>query len=158
VAIVIEAIAFALGGEGGARILSRLGLILSPDTLLNLIRAAVAAPTSPPRVVGIDDWSWRRGHRFGTILVDLEEHVVVDLLPDRAVDSVVTWLKSHPQITVIARDRGGIYAEAATTGAPQAVQVADRWHLLHNEFGPCKQELVATRDPGRMDRRRYGRI
>jgi transposase len=95
--------------------------------------------------VGIDDWSWRRGHRFGTILVDLEEHVVVDLLPDRAVDSVVTWLKSHPQITVIARDRGGIYAEAATTGAPQAVQVADRWHLLHNLVEVLEEFLLHQR-------------
>jgi transposase len=145
VAIVIEAIALALGGEGGARILSRLGLILSPDTLLNLIRAAVAAPASPPRVLGIDDWSWRRGHRFGTILVDLEQHVVVDLLPDRAVDSVVTWLREHPQITTIARDRGGIYAEAATTGAPQAVQVADRWHLLHNLVEVLEEFLLHQR-------------
>jgi transposase len=145
VAVVIEAIALALGGAGGARILRRLGLHLSPDTLLNLIRAAVAAPASPPRVLGIDDWSWRRGHRFGTILVDLEEHVVVDLLPDREVHSVVTWLRGQPQITVIARDRGGIYAEAATKGAPQAVQVADRWHLLHNLVEVLEEFLLHHR-------------
>jgi transposase len=95
--------------------------------------------------VGIDDWSWRRGHRFGTILVDLEQHGVVDLLPDRAVDSVVRWLQGHPQITVIARDRGGIYAEAATKGAPQAVQVADRWHLLHNLVEILEEFLLQHR-------------
>jgi hypothetical protein len=133
-AVVAEAIALALGGEGGARILARLGLIPSPDTPLNIGRAAVGAPIAPPRVLGIDDWSWRRGQRFGTILVDLEQHRIVDLLGDREVDSVVTWLRRHPQITVITRDRGGTYAEAASKGAPQAMQVADRWHLLVRRF------------------------
>jgi transposase len=131
-ALVIEAIALALGGEGGARILAALGLTISPDTLLCTIRAATRPAAPPPRVVGIDDWSWRRGRRFGTILVDLERHAVIDLLPDRAVDSLVRWLERQPQVMVIARDRGGVYAEAATKGAPQATQVADRWHLLHN--------------------------
>ena len=131
-AVVVEAIALALGGEGGARILAALGVVVSPDTLLNTIRRAPRPAARPPRVLGIDDWSWRRGRRFGTILVDLERHAVLDLLPDRAVDSVVRWLEQQPQITVIARDRGGVYAEAAPKGAPQAMQVADRWHLLHN--------------------------
>lgn len=145
VAVIIEAIALALGGEGGARILSRLGVHLSPDTLLNIIRATVEDLPSSPRVLGIDDWSWRRGHRFGTILVDLEQHAVVDLLADRAVGSVVTWLRRHPRITVIARDRGGIYAEAATNGAPQAMQVADRWHLLHNLVEVLEEFLLHHR-------------
>ena len=131
-AVVVEAIALALGGEGGARILATLGVVLSPDTLLNTIRAASRPAVPSPRVVGIDEWSWRRGRRFGTLLVDLERHTVIDLLPDRAVDSVVRWLERQPQVTIIARDRGGVYAEAATKGAPQATQVADRWHLLHN--------------------------
>jgi len=131
-AVVVEAIALALGGEGGARILAAGGVVLSPDTLLNTVRAASRPAAPPPRVVGIDDWSWRRGRRFGTILVDLERHAVLDLLPDRAVDSVVGWRERQPQVMVIARDRGGVYAEAATKGAPQATQVADRWHLLHH--------------------------
>jgi transposase len=96
-------------------------------------------------VVGSDDWSWRRGHRIGSIVVDLEEHVVVDLLPDRAVESVVTWLRQHPQITVVTRDRSGIYAEAATKGAPQALQVADRWHLLHNLVEVLEEFLLHHR-------------
>jgi len=138
---VVEALALALGGEGGARLLATLGVLLSPDALLDAIRQAVR-PTPPvPRVIGIDDWSWRRGHRFGTILVDLERHAVVDLLPDRAVDSTVAWLKEHPEVTTIARDRAGVYAEAAAQGAPQAMQVADRWHLLHN-LGEVLEEFL----------------
>ncbi len=138
---VVEALALALGGEGGARLLATLGVMLSPDALLDAIRQAVR-PTPPvPRVIGIDDWSWRRGHRFGTILVDLERHAVVDLLPDRAVDSTVAWLKEHPEVTTIARDRAGVYAEAAAQGAPQAMQVADRWHLLHN-LGEVLEEFL----------------
>ncbi len=138
---VVEALALALGGEGGARLLATLGVVLSPDALLDAIRQA-AHPSPPgPRVIGIDDWSWRRGHRFGTILVDLERHVVADLLPDRAVESTVAWLKEHPEVTTIARDRAGVYAEAAAQGAPQAMQVADRWHLLHN-LGEVLEEFL----------------
>ncbi len=131
-ATVVEALALALGGEAGARLPAILGTPRSADTLLTAIRRAARPDPPAPRVIGIDDWSWRRGHRFGTIIVDLERHAVVDLLPDRAVDSAVAWLQQHPQITTIARDRAGVYAEAATKGAAQATQVADRWHLLHN--------------------------
>jgi len=138
---VVEAIALALGGEGGARILAVLGLALSPDTLLNCIRAAGQPAVPSAHVIGIDDWSWRRGHRFGTIIVDLERHAVVDLLPDRAVDSTAAWLKEHPHITTIARDRAGVYAEAAA----QATQVADRWHLLHNLAEVLEEFLLHQR-------------
>jgi len=152
---VVEALALALGGEGGASLLATLGTPLSPDTLLNCIRAAQRPPAPPPRAIGIDDWSWRRGHRFGTIIVDLERHAVVDLLPDRAVDSAAAWLKERPHITTIARDRAGVYAEAAAKGAPQATQVADRWHLLHNLTEVLEECLLhqraalreAARDP-----------
>jgi transposase len=152
--VVVEAIALALGGEGGARILAALGVVLSPDTLLNMTRMASRPVAPSPRVVGIDDWSWRRGRRFGTLLVDLERHAVIDLLPDRAVDSVVRWLERQPQVMVIARDRGGVYAEAATKGAPQATQVADRWHLLHNLAEVLEEFLLhyrtALRDAARQ--------
>jgi transposase len=144
-AVVVEAIALALGGEGGARILAALGVVLSPDTLLYAIRVARRPAAPPPRVVGIDDWTWRRGRRFGTILVDLERHAVIDLLPDRTTDSVVRWLERQPQVAVIARDRGGVYAEAAAKGAPQATQVADRWHLLHNLAGVLEEFLLQHR-------------
>src|SRR5262249_51920978 len=120
---------------------------------LDTIRGAAGPAIPPPRILGIDDWSWRRGRRFGTILVDLERHAVLDLLPDRAVDSVVRWLERQPQITVIARDRGGVYAGAATKGAPQATQVADRWHLLHNLAEVLEEFLLhhraALRDAAR---------
>ena len=82
--------------------------------------------------MGIDDWAWRKGQRYGTIVVDLERSDVIDLLPDRDADTVAAWLKAHPGIEVVSRDRSAAYAEAATEGASQAEQVADRWHLLKN--------------------------
>jgi transposase len=142
---VVDAIAFALGGEAGARVLATLGLPVSADTLLNRVRAAVGPASPAPRVIGIDDWAWRKGHRYGTIIVDLERHRVLDLLPDRAAGTVSAWLGRHPSIEVIARDRGDAYIEGATSGAPQAIQIADRWHLLHNLGEVLEEFLLAKR-------------
>lgn len=142
---VVDAIAFALGGEAGARVLATLGLPVSADTLLNRVRAAPATVQSAPRVIGIDDWAWRKGLRYGTIIVDLERHRVLDLLPDRAAETVSRWLRRHPRIEVIARDRGDAYSDAATSGAPQAIQVADRWHLLHNLVAVVEESLLQHR-------------
>jgi transposase len=114
---------------------------LSPDTLLWLVRGAERPPYPPLRVVGVDDWAWKRGQNYGTILVDLERHTVVDLLPDREAATVADWLKHHEGIEVVARDRAGAYAEAARQGAPNALQVADRWHLFHN-LGEALQGVV----------------
>lgn len=125
-------IGMVLGGEPGARLSRRLAMPVSGDTVLRLIRRRGTVPSAPPRVVGIDDWAWRRGRSYGTIVCDLERQRVIDLLPGRSSAPVRDWLAAHPSVTVISRDRSGPYAEAARTGAPAATQVADRWHLLVN--------------------------
>jgi transposase len=122
----------ALGGEAGARLAARLGLRSSPDTLVRLVQAAPTPATSAPQSIGVDEWAWRRGHRYGTILVNLEDHQVLDLLPERSAESVATWLAQHPTISVVCRDRSALYAEGIRRGAPQAVQVVDRFHLVKN--------------------------
>lgn len=107
-------------------------LPVSNDTLLRVVRRLSARPTEPPRVIGIDDWAFRRNHRYGTIVCDLERRHVLALLPDREVATVERWLTDHPRIEVVSRDRGGGYGEAAARALPDAIQLADRWHLMEN--------------------------
>ena len=114
-------ITLARGGQAGARLARRLGLLVSGSTLLRqLRRRARRAPVVAPRVLGIDDWAWRKGHRYGTILCDLESRKVIDLLPDRESGTVAAWLRKHPGSKIVSRDRGGICARGRAYGGTRS--------------------------------------
>jgi transposase len=151
---LVHRLGIVLGGRPAASLARRLMLPVSKDTLLRVVRRRVAATEPGARIIGIDEWAWRRGQRYGTIICDLERRRVIDLLPDREPATVKAWLSSHPGICVVARDRSGGYAGAITAAAPLVVQVADRWHLMENasatflqavrsEMGPIRRALGA---------------
>jgi transposase len=138
---ILRLLAFALGGEAGARVVERLSLSASPTTLLRLVRQTALAAVTSPRVLGVDDWAFCKGNRYGTILVDLEAHRVLDVLSERQAGQFAAWLREHPGVAVISRDRAQVYADGARRGAPDAVQVADRFHLLKN-LGEALERLL----------------
>jgi len=115
-----------VGGRAGARLAHKLRIPVSRHQIIRHLRDAYTAITTPVRILGVDDWAKKRGQSYGTLLVDLETHHVVDLLPDRDRDTVARWLKQHPTIEVVTRNRSTEYANGITAGARQ---VADRWHL-----------------------------
>jgi transposase len=125
-------IGLALGGEPGSRLAAKLGMPTSPDTLLRRVKQLRPDDVPPPRVVGVDDWAMRKGHTYGTIIIDLERSAVLELLPGRDGVELKAWLGRHPEVEVLSRDRWAPFADAATEAVPRARQVADRFHLLKN--------------------------
>ena len=123
---------FEQGGEAGARLGKKLSYPGSPDTILRLVKRAELPTASAPRVVGLDDWSWKRRRRYGTLICDLESRKPLDVLADRSVETVSAWFETHPSVEIVSRDRSSEYAAAIKKGAPQAIEVADRWHLGKN--------------------------
>ena len=128
----IEAIGLASCGRLGARLGARLRIAISRTSILRRVMKLATKTTDKVVHLGVDDFSFRRGRTFGTVLVDLERHQILDLLPDRQKESAAAWMKRHPEITHVSRDRGKDYAAAAKEGAPQAIQVADRYHIGQN--------------------------
>src|SRR5712691_4930473 len=140
----VQEIGFATCGKGGERLSDKLGMPISDASVLWSLFLVPLPEVGQVRVVGVDDWSWRRGKRFGSILVNLETHQIVDLLADREAESIRQWLATHPEVDVVSRDRGKTYIDGATCGAPQATQVADRWHLLSNLGDAVEAFLIRT--------------
>lgn len=124
--------ALEVSSEPGARLLTHVGIQVSPDTLLRLANNATEPSQDVPRVLGVDDFAFRRGRSYGTILVDLETHRPVDLLADRSADTLARWLRAHPGVAYVSRDRSPEYTRGVNEGAPTAQHIADRWHVLKN--------------------------
>ena len=130
---IVGLVGYALGGLPGERLLNRLGIKSSDDTVLRRVKGRRRGAIQPAvRVLSVDDWAWRKKQRYGTILMDLERSQVIDLLPERSADSFARWLGLHPEVEVIARDRSSLYADGGRQGACSAVQITDRYHLVSN--------------------------
>ncbi|BDP43996.1 hypothetical protein DAETH_39650 (plasmid) [Deinococcus aetherius] len=139
------ALGFSVGAEAGSVLLDRFHMSASPDTLLRTMKRQPLPQHPTPRVLGVDDWAIRKGVRYGTILVDLERHQVVDVIKERSADALRDWLSVYPGIEIITRDRASDYSRAGTRAAPRALQLADRWHLLCNLSGVVQEWLLRER-------------
>ncbi len=142
----LQALGEDVGGEAAARASKRRGMVCSADTIVRLVHRAALPATPPVKVLGVDEWAWRKGQNYGTMLVDLERHVPVEVLPGASADPFAAWLKAHPGVELITRDRAGAFAGGAALGAPKALQITDRWHLLRNLSEALKKALARHRD------------
>jgi transposase len=142
---MLESVGLALAGRAGQRLADILGLRASRDTLLRLVRALPDPPIGVVTVLGVDDFAIKRGQTYATIVLNMATRQPIDVLPDREADTLAEWLKAHPEITVITRDRFAAYAEAASRGAPQATQCADRFHLWKNLGEAVEKTVIAHR-------------
>jgi hypothetical protein len=154
---IVRLLGHSAGGRPSERLMRRLGMPVSDTTILaSLMKHARVRPEGSAaavvRVAGVDDWAWRKGHKYGTIIVDLERRAVVDVLADRSAATTANWFKDHPNVDVVSRDRAGLYAEAAREGAPQARQVADRFHLMQNFRETVERQLSGYEAPIRDSR------
>jgi hypothetical protein len=139
VCAALRHVGLAVGGRAGVRLTRALSIPGSYRTIVRLVHGAPFPLLKGSRVIGLDEWAWRRGRRFGTIVCDLERHRVLDLLPERTALSVAQWLQAHPSVEIVCRDRSGLYAEGIRQGAPQAIQVVDRFHLVQNLGGALER-------------------
>jgi transposase len=143
--VILRLIGHALGGRPGEHLITRLGLPVSDDTILRRLKKSAQPASDAAKIVGLDEWAWRKGLNYGTIVVDLERRTVIDVLDKHSTQVVEDWLLAHPEIRTICRDRNGRYARAARAGAPKAKQVADRFHLVQNLRETVERELSLRR-------------